>query len=93
MMLPLLSVPDVIVMLLMASGIVLSLARLWSGPNSADRIVAADTLSVMVTVLMILLAFWFDSALYLDVALIYAVLAFVGTVALARTIEKGGADD
>jgi len=82
--------PDFVIMLLLSLGILLTVARLWLGPGAADRIVAADTLSVMITVLMLLLAFWFDSALYLDVALIYAVLAFVGTVALARTIERGG---
>jgi len=82
--------PDFVIMLLLSLGILLTVARLWLGPDAADRIVAADTLSVMITVLMLLLAFWFDSALYLDVALIYAVLAFVGTVALARTIERGG---
>jgi len=82
--------PDFVIMLLLSLGIMLTVARLWLGPDAADRIVAADTLSVMITVLMLLLAFWFDSALYLDVALIYAVLAFVGTVALARTIERGG---
>ena len=82
--------PDFVIMLLLSLGILLTVARLWLGPDAADHIVAADTLSVMITVLMLLLAFWFDSALYLDVALIYAVLAFVGTVALARTIERGG---
>ncbi len=80
---------DLIVMGLMVAGLLLTLWRFWMGPFASDRIVAADTLSVLVTALLVLVALWFDSALYLDVALIYAVLAFVGTVALARVIEKG----
>jgi multisubunit Na+/H+ antiporter MnhF subunit len=67
----------------------LALLRLWKGPGTADRIVAADTLSVIATGAIVILALLFDSALYLDVALLYGLLAFVGVVALARAIEGG----
>jgi len=67
----------------------LALLRLWIGPHAPDRIVAADTLSVIATGTISVLALLFDSALYLDVALLYGVLAFVGVVALARAIEGG----
>ncbi len=80
---------DYAVMLFMLAGLALTLWRFWMGPYTADRIVAADTLAVLVTALLVLLAMWFDSVLYLDVALIYAVLAFAGTVALAHVIERG----
>jgi len=84
---------DWIVMMIMSAALVLTLWRFWMGPYSTDRIVAADTLSVIVTALLVMLAVWLDSPLYLDVALIYAVLAFVGTVALARVIERGREHD
>lgn len=80
---------DYIVMALLGFGLLLSMLRFWVGPYAPDRIVAADTLSVIVTAGLVLVAFWFDSSLYLDVALVYGVLAFVGVVALARTIERG----
>jgi multisubunit Na+/H+ antiporter MnhF subunit len=67
--------------------LVLGLVRLGLGPKSPDRIVAADTLSVTATAGLAALAVLLDSPLYLDVALIYGVLAFVGVVALARAIE------
>lgn len=78
---------DMIVFGLMGVAILLTLIRLWIGPQAPDRIVAADTISVIATALIILLALTFGSALFLDVALIYAVLAFVGIIALARAIE------
>lgn len=84
-----LSTPDMIVIALMALGVFLSVMRLLLGPHTPDRIVAADTLSVIITATLVLLAFWFDSAIYLDVALIYGALSFVGVVALARIIERG----
>jgi multisubunit Na+/H+ antiporter MnhF subunit len=79
---------DAIVLGLLGLGVLLSLVRLWLGPFAPDRIVAADTLAVIATAGIALLALLFDSALYLDVALVYGVLAFVGVVALARAIES-----
>jgi len=85
-----LNTADMVVILLMGSGLILSLWRFLLGPHAPDRIVAADTLSIIITVSLVLMSFWFKNPLYLDVALIYGVLAFIGVVALARAIEKGG---
>jgi multicomponent Na+:H+ antiporter subunit F len=74
-------------LLLFGIAIVLSGWRLLKGPTTPDRIVAAGTLNVMATAGIVLLAVLFDNPIYLDVALIYGVLSFVSTVALARTIE------
>jgi len=71
----------------MAVAVLLGLVRLLIGPDAPDRVVAADTLSMITTVALTGFALWFGSELYLDVALIYATLAFVGIVAIARAIE------
>jgi len=73
--------------LLMALAVLLGLVRLVIGPAAPDRLVAADTLAMITTVALTGFAVWFDSKLYLDVALIYGTLAFVGIVAIARAIE------
>ncbi|MBU1191749.1 MAG: cation:proton antiporter [Gammaproteobacteria bacterium] len=78
-----------IALVLMTIAVLLSMTRLILGPTAPDRIISADTLSVLATVTLVGFALLFDSALYLDVALIYSTLAFVGVVALARTIEGG----
>ncbi len=46
-------------------------------------------LAVITTSALLMLAALFGSVLYLDVALIYGTLAFVGVVAIARAIEGG----
>ena len=76
-------------LLLFGVAVLLSTWRLIKGPTTPDRIVAADTLNVMATAGIALLAALFDNPVYLDVALVYGTLSFVGTVALARTIEAG----
>lgn len=76
-----------IALLLLGSALLLGLLRLLLGPTSPDRIVTADTLSVIVTAGLAVIAALFGNLVYLDVALIYGLLSFVGIVALARTIE------
>jgi multisubunit Na+/H+ antiporter MnhF subunit len=74
-------------LLLLGCALLLSFSRLALGPAAPDRLVAADTLGIIATAALALLAWLLGSALYLDVALVYGVLAFVGVVALARAIE------
>jgi multisubunit Na+/H+ antiporter MnhF subunit len=76
-----------VALLLLAAALLLGFLRLARGPAAPDRLVAADTLSVIATAGLALLAWLLDSALYLDVALVYGVLSFVGVVALARAVE------
>ncbi len=79
---------EIIAMLLIGLAALIGLYRLIFGPTSPDRIVATDALNLIASVVLVLLALFFDSVLYLDVALIYAVLSFVGMIALARVIES-----
>lgn len=75
---------------MLGGAVLLSLLRLLMGPTAPDRVVAADTLAVITTSGLVVLAALLGSALYLDVALIYGTLAFVGVVAIARAIEGNG---
>jgi multisubunit Na+/H+ antiporter MnhF subunit len=72
---------------LIGAALLLGLLRLVLGPGSADRIIASDILSVTATAAIAGFAVLFETPLYLDVALIFGVLAFVFVVAIARTIE------
>ena len=81
-----LSFLQILAALLLFVSVILSMARLLMGPTTADRLVATDTLAVISTAGIATLAAVFDNPVYLDVALVYGTLAFVGTVALARSI-------
>lgn len=71
------------------TGIFLCLLRLLRGPTASDRAVAADTACTITTALLVFLGFLFQRYIYLDVSLVYAVLTFIGAVAIARFLEKG----
>jgi multicomponent Na+:H+ antiporter subunit F len=84
-----LNIYDIIFLSIMVTGVFLCLLRMLKGPTASDRAVAVDTIATITTALLVLLGSIFKRYVYLDVALIYAVLTFIGSVAIARFLEKG----
>ncbi|MBA7675087.1 Na(+)/H(+) antiporter subunit F [subsurface metagenome] len=80
---------EIIFLAVIGLGITLCLLRMLKGPTAPDRAVAVDTIATITTALLVLLAFIFERYVYLDVALVYAALTFIGSVAIARFLEKG----
>lgn len=68
--------------------LILGILRFVKGPTAADRVVALDTMSIIVTATLALMAFIFQRYIYVDVSLVYAVLGFIGVIVLARYLEK-----
>lgn len=64
-------------------------ARFVLGPSIADRTVALDTLTIISTSLIVFIALYTDRVIYLDVALVYGILSFIGVIAVARYLEGG----
>ena len=75
--------------LLIFSAIVLGILRLVIGPETVDRVVAVDLLTIVTIALIALLAHHAERYIYLDVALVYGLLSFLGVLAVARFVEKG----
>jgi multicomponent Na+:H+ antiporter subunit F len=73
------------VAILVAMG--LALLRALLGPTVWDRILAVNSFGTKTVLLMALLGALAGRADYLDVALLYALVNFVGTVALMRYVE------
>ena len=78
----------IIAIVLISLSLILSMARLVKGPTAADRVLALDTMSVIVTAALTLLAYYYQRYIYVDVALIYAVLGFIGVIIIARYLER-----
>ena len=69
----------------------LCLLRLVRGPSLADRIVALDALLILIVTGIAVDAARTGEGTYLDVLVVAALLGFVGTVNVARFIERRGA--
>jgi multicomponent Na+:H+ antiporter subunit F len=73
---------------MMSVAIALAVVRLVRGPSLPDRVVALDLLSILVAGATAVYAIGTGQAGYLDVAMVLTLIAFIGTVAFARYIEK-----
>jgi multicomponent K+:H+ antiporter subunit F len=67
----------------------LNVYRLIKGPNATDRVLALDTLYINAIALIILLSVTLGTRMYLEAALLIAVMGFVGTVAMAKYLKRG----
>lgn len=65
------------------------LYRAFAGPSAADRVVAMDVISTKVAVLIVLLSILTEQESFMDVALIYAMMGFITTIAVSKFLEKG----
>lgn len=67
----------------------LALYRFLKGPSAADRVVAFDVLTIVAITGIVIVALAEGRGIYLDVAVIYALLSFLGVIAVARYLERG----
>ena len=67
----------------------LAMLRLLKGPNTGDRILSLDTMVVNAIALIILLGMRLGTDIYFESAMIFAMLGFVSTVAIARFVLRG----
>jgi multicomponent Na+:H+ antiporter subunit F len=74
--------------LVLALMIVLAMIRLAIGPSAPDRVVALDAINTQMVAIMILLSVAFEQGVFIDVAIVYALLSFVGTLYLAKFLTR-----
>jgi len=72
---------------------VLALIRGFLGPTEYDRMLAANSFGTKTVLLIALGGHALSWHSFLDVALLYAMVNFVGTVAVMRFFEYSSADD
>ena len=59
------------------------------GPTVPDRVVGLDTINTLVIAGMLLLGAAYQEIIYIDVAIVYALLSFVTTILIAKYLEGG----
>jgi multicomponent Na+:H+ antiporter subunit F len=76
-------------MFLLAISTGLCIVRLWRGPSLPDRVVALDQVGIHVVALSAIYSIQMGQLVFLDVAVVTALLAFIAVVAFARYLEQG----
>ena len=70
--------------------LLLNFWRLIRGPSLPDRVVAFDLMTSVAVGIMALYSIATEETVFLDVAIVLALISFLGTVAFARYLEQRG---
>ncbi len=63
------------------------LIRVAAGPTVPDRVVGVDTINTLVVALMVLLGTFYKEVIFIDVAIVYALLSYIATLYIAKYLE------
>lgn len=76
--------------LLLLAALGLALRRAIAGPSAFDRVVALDLIGGLCLCLIVFFAIVFDQGVLLESAFAISLVSFLGTVAFARYLARGG---
>jgi multicomponent Na+:H+ antiporter subunit F len=69
--------------------VILALVRVLRGPTAPDRVVGVDTINTIVIVGMVAFGVAYRQVIYIDVAIVYALLSFISTLFIAKYLQGG----
>jgi multicomponent Na+:H+ antiporter subunit F len=78
-----------IILGLLILSIALCIIRVFKGPTAPDRVVGLDTINTLVIVGMLVFGIATKSVIYIDVAIVYALLSYISTLFIAKYLEGG----
>lgn len=79
--------------LLLGIALFLALGRLVRGPSLPDRVVALDLIAALTVGIIGTYSIGTNQQVFLDVAIVLALIAFLGTVAFAQYVERRAHDE
>ena len=78
-----------VIVILISLSMLAFIYRLIVGPSIPDRVVALDSLGVALIAMIGLFSILIGTSFFLEIILLLAILAFIGTVAFSKFLEKG----
>ena len=67
----------------------LTLVRILRGPTVFDRVIAGNTLGTLSVLLLAVIGYVFGRPEFIDLAIIYALLNIIGTIAVLKFFRYG----
>lgn len=62
--------------------------RVLKGPHVIDRVAAADSIDIIIGLVMVLYGCYEEKSLFLDLGLIVSLLGFIGTILISKYMEE-----
>ncbi len=78
---------------ILAVGGFLCLYRIYQGPTISDRAVGVDIMGILFVGITALAALFYNLSYLMDLSITLALFSFIGTLALAKYLEKRSLDD
>ena len=75
--------------LLIAVTMGLSLYRAVAGPGVFNRVAAVNIIGTKTIVLLVVMGYYFERPYFFDIALLYAMINFIGALVFAKYLERG----
>ena len=74
--------------------VLLSLYRVVAGPSIIDRIIGVNVVGTKTIAVIVLTRYLFDRVeFFIDIAFLYALINFIGTLAFSRYFEQKGVEN
>lgn len=70
----------------------LCLVRALLGPTTYDRIIAINMFGTATVLFITVHGFWKGRPVFIDIALVYALINFIATISVLRFLEREGVD-
>ncbi len=67
----------------------LAIVRAYSGPTVLDRVVAMNVITTNVVIVILIFAYLDSSFYYIDVAFVFVLGAFIGTLCILKLLREG----
>ncbi|MGM7722582.1 Na(+)/H(+) antiporter subunit F1 [Metabacillus sp. Hm71] len=76
-------------LLIVAISTLLFVYRLVKGPSTPDRVIALDAIGINLIGITAIISIVLNSNAFVEIILLIGILAFIGTVAFSKWLEKG----
>lgn len=84
---------ETLIFAMLIVALALAFSRLVRGPTLPDRVVALDLIAVISAGFIAVYAIETGERVFLDVAIVLALITFLGTVAFAQYLERRARDE
>ena len=74
--------------LVLGASLALTLVRLFNGPSVLDRLLGYSSVTAKIVVLLVVEGLLSGKSVYVNLALIYAIMSFLGIVIIGRYVER-----
>lgn len=79
----------ILALILLSISILASLYRVFKGPSIPDRVIAMDSIGINIIGVVAILSIILNTLAFLEIILLIGILAFIGTIAFSKFLERG----